>query len=274
MIGLAECYPRMAESQQTPNGAVLAPETAIETVWTSLIPAEQANVLREGADAIEETGAPFLLAGALALATYTGHWRNTKDIDVVIRLVDRDRVIAALARAKFADYFDREPYDRSWIFRGTKDGVLFDVIWALPNHRVGIDEFWFERAQPLLLHGRNYLAAPVEEIVRIKLYVMQRERCDWVDVLNILAASVESISWPWLVDRMGRDLPLLHAALAIFNWMCPGRAHALPAWLRKQFALPRIESEDFGLTEERRVKLFDSRPWFALHQPADQPLER
>jgi hypothetical protein len=73
---------------------------------------------------------------------------------------------------------------------------------------------------------------------------------------------------------MGRDLPLLHAALAIFNWMCPGRAHALPSWLRKQFALPRVETEDFSLTEERRVRLFDSRPWFAPHQPIDRPLER
>ncbi|MEO6004550.1 MAG: hypothetical protein ABIS43_15450 [Opitutus sp.] len=245
-----------------------------EVSWSALIPPEQAAVLRDGAEAIESTGAPFLLAGALALATYTGHWRNTKDIDVVIHSKDRELVIDAVRRAGFEDYHDREPYDRSWIFRGFKDGVLFDVIWALPNHRVGIDDFWFERGRGIVIQGRSFLVAPAEEIIRIKLYVMQRERCDWVDVLNIMAASVESISWPWLVDRMGRDLPLLHAALAIFNWMCPGRAHALPAWLRQQFALPRIESEDFSLTEQRRVRLFDSRPWFAPHQPADQPLER
>jgi hypothetical protein len=210
----------------------------------------------------------------LALATYTGHWRNTKDIDVVIHENDRERVIEAVRRAGFADYYEREAYDRSWIFRGFKDGMLFDVIWALPNHRVGVDAAWFERARTIWLHGRAYTVVPAEELVRIKLYVMQRERCDWVDVLNILAAVSEDISWPWLVERMDRDLPLLHAALAIFNWMCPGRAHALPAWLRKQFALPRVETDDFSLTEERRVRLFDSRPWFALHQPTDQPLER
>jgi hypothetical protein len=192
----------------------------------------------------------------------------------VISAEHRERAIDALLQAGFSDYFDRESYDRSWIFRGVKDGVLFDVIWALPNHRVGIDGAWFERATSLMLNGRSYSVIPMEELIRIKLYVMQRERCDWVDVLNVLAASVEQISWPWLVERMGRDLPLLHAALAIFNWMCPGRAHALPGWLRKQFALPRVETEDFSLTEERRVKLFDSRPWFAPHQPSDRPLER
>ncbi len=245
-----------------------------ETSWSSLIPEDQWRVLLGGTDALEQAGVRFLLGGALALATYTGHWRNTKDVDVIVFEADRDRAIEALKSAGFDDYFEQQAYDRSWIFRGFKDGVLFDVIWALPNHRVGIDDGWFAHARALNLRGRTFHAAPAEEIVRVKLYVMQRERCDWVDVLNILAATVEQISWPWLFERMGRDLPLLHAALAIFNWMCPGRAHALPAWLRKQFALPRIEADDLAATEERRVRMFDSRPWFALHQPDDRPLER
>ena len=267
-------YSFMAEIEDNPT-AVAAPEVGpYECTWSHLIPNEQANVLRTGAELMEQVGSPFLLAGALALATYTGHWRNTKDIDVIIHARDRERVIDVLKQNGFDDYFVQQPYDRSWIFRGIKDGVLFDVIWALPNHRVGVDEAWFERARNVSVGGRSYAVIPAEELVRIKLYVMQRERCDWVDVLNILAGSVETISWSWLVERMDRDLALLHAALAIFNWMCPGRAHALPAWLRKQFALPRVETDDFSLTEERRVKLFDSRPWFAAHQPADQPLER
>lgn len=242
--------------------------------WSQLIPDDQWVVLREGAEALDRAGVSFVLAGALALATYTGHWRNTKDVDVIIRARDREAAIAALQARGFVDYFDREAYDRSWIFRGWRDGVLFDVIWDLPNHRVQVDEPWFERATRLDLRGREFRAAPAEELIRVKLYVMQRERCDWVDVLNVLAGAVERISWPYLVERMGRDLPLLHAALAIFNWMCPGRAHAVPAWLRQQFALTWVESDDLAATEERRVRLFDSRPWFALHQPGDQPLER
>lgn len=254
--------------------AAAVPATAPHAEWSALIPEEQWAVFAGGTQALSDAGVQFLLAGALALATYTGHWRNTKDVDVIVRDSDRERAIDALKRAGFEDYFEREGYDRTWIFRGWKAGVLFDVIWALPNHRVGIDDGWFEHASAVSLRGVRFLVAPAEEIVRVKLYVMQRERCDWVDVLNVLAATVEQISWRRLVQRMGRDLPLLHAALAIFNWMCPGRAHALPAWLRKQFALPRIEADDLAATEERRVRLFDSRPWFALHQPNDRPLER
>ena len=256
------------------NDASKHEERGSEPRWSGLIPDEQWIVFIDGTDALTAAGIPFLLHGALALATYLGHWRNTKDIDVIVTEADHQRAIGALRAAGFEDYFEREAYDRSWIFRGFKDGVLFDVIWALPNHRVEIDEGWFERARPLWLRRRLFATVPVEELIRVKLYVLQRERCDWVDVLNVLAAAVDRIDWEWLVARMGRDLPLLHAVLAVFNWMSPQRARGMPGWLRERFALPPSEEGDLAAMEVRRVRLFDSRPWFALHQPVDQVLER
>lgn len=263
----------MTETQGIPPSTTRAGALP-EAPWSSLIPPEQWQVFQDGVAAIEHAGVPFLLHGAMALATYTGHWRNTKDVDVVVRARDHRAAVDALRRAEFEDYFETLSYDRSWIFRGVKNGVLFDVIWELPNHRVPIDDGWFQRSQPLQLRGRVYAAVPPEELIRVKLYVMQRERCDWVDVLNTLAGAADRIDWRWLVQRMGPDRPLLHAALAIFNWMSPGRAEALPDWVREQFALPRIEPEDPAAMEVRRVRLFDSRPWFAPHQPIDQPLPR
>jgi hypothetical protein len=242
--------------------------------WAALIPADQWDVLVAGTDALREAGVKFLLGGTLALANYTGRWRSTKDVDTIIRPADRTLAIEALQHAGFADYFSREAYDRSWIFRGYKNDVLFDVIWDLPNHRVPVDAAWFERAPALSLRGRSHLVVPAEELVRVKLYVMQRERCDWVDVLNVLAGCGARIDWERLVRRMDRDLPLLQAALAVFNWMCPGRAQAVPTWLRERFALPAPETKGAAGIEERRVRLFDSRPWFAAHHPADQPLQR
>jgi hypothetical protein len=242
--------------------------------WPELIPEDQWRVLEAGVAALKGAGVGFLWHGALAFAACTGHWRNTKDLDAIVRPRDREAAVAAMQRAGFEDYFAQGAYDRSWIFRAVREGVLFDVIWALPNHRVPIDEEWFRRAQPLRLRGREFQAVPAEELVRVKLYVMQRERCDWVDVLNVLAGAVERIDWRWLVERMGRDLPLLQGALAVFNWLSPGRAQALPGWIRERFALPEISPDDPAAMEERRVRLFDSRPWFAAHQPLDQPLPR
>lgn len=262
---LAEAPPGVAESD-----GVGGPEAR----WSGLIPEDQWTVFIEGTDALEAAGIPYLLHGALALATYTGHWRNTKDVDVIVREADHARAIEALRAAGFEDYYPQLAYDRSWIFRGIRNGVLFDIIWELPNHRVPIDEAWFEHARPLWLHGRLFATVPAEELIRVKLYVLQRERCDWVDVLNVLAAAVDRIDWNRLVVRMDRDLPLLQGALAVFNWLSPHRAELLPRWVRERFALPEIDVDDGQAAEERRVRLFDSRPWFALHQPYDRVLER
>lgn len=264
----------MAEAVDAPATEGNAAGDGPEARWSALIPEEQWSVFMAGTGALETAGIPYLLHGALAMATYTGHWRNTKDVDVVVRAPNQQRAIGALRAAGFEDYYPQLAYDRSWIFRGVKDGVLFDVIWALPNHRVQIDEGWFEHARPLWLRGRLFATVPAEELIRVKLYVLQRERCDWVDVLNVLAGAVDKIDWTRLVARMDRDLPLLQGALAVFNWLSPHRAELLPRWLRQQFALPEIDVDDPQAAEERRARLFDSRPWFALHQPCDQVLER
>jgi hypothetical protein len=262
----------VASAQRFPGRS--APAAGDGAPWGGLIAGDQWPVLLAGARALEAADAEFLLAGALALASCTGRWRDTKDVDVVVRPRDADAAVAALRRAGFEDYFAQQAYDRSWIFRGWKDGVLFDVIWELPNHRLPIDDTWFERAREVSLRGLPFAVVPPEEVVRMKLYVMQRERCDWVDVLNVLASTVDEIDWAWLVDRMGRDCALLHGVLAIFNWLCPGRALALPAWVRERFALEENPGGDLAEIEARRVRLLDSRPWFAPHQPADRPLER
>lgn len=242
--------------------------------WADLIPDDQWDVLLAGRDAARQAGVPFLLGGAMALATYTGRWRNTKDIDFMVHRDGFKRLVAALRQYGFDDYYDREPYDRSWIFRAFRDGVILDVIWDLPNHRVEVDEDWFRHARLLQLRDRVFHAMPIEELIRVKLYVMQRERCDWVDVLNAMAGSSGLVDWDHLVRRIGRDVPLLQAALAVFSWLCPGRAAELPAAVRDRFHLPRIDTEDAAAMEVRRVRLFDSRPWFAPHEPVDQPLER
>lgn len=261
-------------SRPSPSAGAGRGGVSTDAAWGRLIPDDQWEHFIAGTRALDAAGVPFVLAGAMALATYTGHWRNTKDVDVIIRDAGHERAVSALQGAGFDDYHDQLAYDRSWIFRGIKGGVLFDIIWALPNHRVEIDNDWFERAQSLRLRGRELLAAPAEEIIRVKLYVLQRERCDWVDVLNLIASAVNELDWRWLVQRMDRDLPLLHGVLAVFNWMSPARARTLPAWLRELFALPLIATEDPAAMEARHVRLFDSRPWFAPHLPVDQPLER
>jgi hypothetical protein len=242
--------------------------------WAELIPQDQWDILLLGCEVAREVKVPLLAGGALAMAAYTSRWRNTKDLDFFVRPGDQVRLIDALKKRGFEDYFPQQEYDRSWIFRGFRDGVILDIIWTLPNHRVDVDEEWFRHARDVNLRGEIIQAVAVEELVRIKLYVMQRERCDWVDVLNLLAGAVDEIDWPLLLSRMDRDLPLLQSILALFAWLSPNRADAIPRDVREKFALPSVATDDAAATEARRVRLLDSRPWFAAFQPEDQPLER
>ena len=80
----------MADTMHKPCLAEETPDVR-EAPWGQLIADEQWQVLQAGTEALEAAGVQFLLAGALALATYTGRWRNTKDIDVMVRAADRAR---------------------------------------------------------------------------------------------------------------------------------------------------------------------------------------
>lgn len=214
----------------------------------------------------------LLLGGAFGLARYIGRWRNTKDLDFFIMREQRDALVDVLNNEGFCDYYDEAPYDRSWIYRGIREGVVVDLIWTLPNHRTRVDATWFEHAVGLPMRGRTFQAVPAEELLWIKLYVLQRDRCDWPDLLNLLSAVSGELDWNRLIRRLGSDLPLLHSLLVLYNWLCPVRARSLPASLRERFQLPELP-EDLGAPEVERAQLLDGRPWYAVLQPTDRAMQ-
>jgi hypothetical protein len=90
------------------------------------------------------------------------------------------------------------------------------------------------------------------------LYVLQRDRSDWPDILNILYATGPSLDWDRLIRRVGSDAPLLEAILTILVWLCPARAVRIPAAVRRRLReaarAPRV-----GIPHD---DLLDTRPWF------------
>src|SRR5437868_1442810 len=88
--------------------------------WADAISQEEWTIYRAAIRAVREADIPFLLGGGFALATYTGRWRDTKDIDFYILPEDRQRAMRALTEAGFEDYFPRLRYDRKWIYRSVR----------------------------------------------------------------------------------------------------------------------------------------------------------
>jgi hypothetical protein len=249
-----------------------AQPAASDPDWLQLVSFEHIQALRHVQDTMRKAGVNVLVGGAFALARHVGRWRGTKDVDFFIRPADREKAVNALLSAGFEDYYDRVTYDRSWIFRGHRSDALVDLIWTLPNHVTEVDDRWYQYSVPFTMGGDEYRVIPAEELIRIKMYVMQRDRCDWPDVINLLRITGPQLDWARLLGELGDDVPLAHAVLILFNWLAPDQARTLPDWVRARFALPSVTPEQSQELERTRTWMLDSRPWYAAFLTADRPM--
>lgn len=225
---------------------------------TDIVPEQDWAVYHDAIRAFESARIAFAVGGGMAYGCYVSRPRYTKDLDLFVLPHDRERVIAAMTACGFTDYFEVQEYQRHWIYRGHRDGLILDCIWQMANERAMVDESWLARGPVTLIHDTPVRLVPAEEILWGKLYVLQRERSDWPDVLNLLASTGATLDWPRLVHRLGVDLPLLSAVVQLFAWVAPRDARRLPpdAWELLQLAPPTPD-----VTDDSRAALLDSREW-------------
>lgn len=235
----------------------------IDPAWTAMIPREQADALVEATSHLERAGVHALLGGAFAIGRHVGRWRGTKDIDFFVRPAQRQAAIDALLKAGFKDYHEQLAYDRSWIFRAFRDNALIDIIWTIPNHVTDVDDEWFARAASFPFEGRRCSTVPLEELIWIKLFVLQRDRCDWPDVINLLRRNAKILDWERLIDRLDDHEPLLIAVLQVLDWLAPAVVTEFPTWVLSRFHLRERPQVLTAEEEARRAALLDSRPWYA-----------
>ncbi len=234
----------------------------VQTAWQAQIPDEQWSVYQRVLAEARARGLRYALGGAVALATYTGQWRNTKDLDLFILPAERDAVVEMLASLGLEDYFEREEYDRGWIYRTCLCETIVDVIWSMANRRAEVDEDWLTRGPSVELRGEVARVLPAEEVIWNKIYILHHDRCDWTDVLNLIYAVGPELDWQRLLDCLDPDERLLAGVMSVFAWLCPGRAAALPAWLWERLQLTAPQTGSAPEVDRQRVDLLDSRPWF------------
>lgn len=235
---------------------------------TAPIPHTQWAVYRAVIAEARRRGVPFALGGGLAVSVYTGHWRASKDLDIYVLRRDRGAMMDITRGAGLEDYFDRAPYDRSWIYRSWNGDAIVDIMWAMANQRAPVDERWLSCGAAVTVNGERVRVLPVEEMIWDKLYVLQRDRCDWPEALKLIYAAGDTLDWEHLFTSVADDLPLLAGALSVFRWLCPGRARAFPGWVWERVAVAGPPPDDAPDTERRRIDLLDRRAWFAAREPA------
>jgi hypothetical protein len=246
-----------------------SPRAQLVMRWAADVPVAQWGIFRNASQMALRRGIAHAMGGAFAVAVHTGRWRNTKDMDFYVRPEDRQRMVAVLDELGLSDYYDREAYDRGWIYRATTGDTIVDVIWSMANRRASVDDGWLARAPRVSARGVSVQVVPVEEMIWAKLYVLQRDRCDWPDVLNMIDANRDRLDWQHLLQRLGPDAPLLAGVLNMYAWLSPGRSRSLPENLWPQLGLAQPPSGPDVI--EGRVALLDSRPWFGHQRGDDTP---
>ncbi|MGN6367472.1 MAG: hypothetical protein ACTHN5_04345 [Phycisphaerae bacterium] len=244
-----------------------------EVSWAHLIPAEQWSVYERTVQLSQERGIAFAVGGGIAFSHYASRWRNTKDLDIYVMPDDRYAMIQVVRDAGLVDYFDVHDYDRGWIFRShDTHGIIVDIIWQMANYRAQVDRGWLARGDVVNVHGTTLRLLPPEELIWSKLYVVQRDRCDWGDLLNILNCRGDRLDWAHLLMRVGEDRRVLAALLELFAWTCPDKAKAFPTSLWKTLGIAGPSAEPGGeatspAAAAAHVRLLDSRDWFGPNQP-------
>lgn len=213
--------------------------------------------------AARAAGLDFAIGGGMAVSLHTGAWRRGKDIDLYVLPEAREAMVKVTRAAGLSDYHALQPYDRAWIYRAHGEGVIVDVMWALANRFGEVDRGWLEASVPAELGGQRFGVLGPVELVWSKLHVLQRDRCDWPDLLNLLHAAGPGLDWERLIDGLPGDEPLLAALLTVFAWAVPGRARALP---ERVFERLRLAQPAAGPPlDAARIDRLDTRPWFLPH---------
>jgi len=227
--------------------------------------AEHRSVYFEALDALRRSGVPFMVGGAFAVWHYTGLWRNTHDIDVYVVQDDVARAAAALDSAGFADLGEQAPGDDQWIYHSRCGDLIFDVIWRFANLVNHVKPDWFERASVGEFLDLELRFLPLEEFLWIKVFVINRHRCDWPDVMHMIQAQCRAIDWPRLLSLLGEHWLLFASLIDLFDWQFPQSMGCIPDSVRDELAERRLRYREDHPVYANREHLLD--PW--LHLRAD-----
>jgi hypothetical protein len=173
---------------------------------------------------LETANVPFLIGGAFAQSRYTKRYRETKDLDLIIRRAD---VPAAMAACEQAGYRTELTFPH-WLAKIRDDQYVLDVVFSSGNGVLEVDEDWFTYAVDNELMGRPVKLCPVEELLWSKAFIQERERYDGNDVLHLLHARGAVLDWNRLLARFSEHWAILLGHLVLFMFVYPDRRGTIP----------------------------------------------
>jgi hypothetical protein len=221
----------------TPESSRLKPdEQKSLTHGEFWIPEAERDVYRSALETLNRAGVPYVVSGLYAIHHYTGLYRETKDLDLLLE----PTVVVDAARALRAEGFRTKLEDAHWIAKALK-GAQIDLIYGMGNGIGFIDAPWYRYSRPGILAATPVRVAPPEELIWHRLFIGERHRFDMADVVHLILHLGVDLDWDRLLARVGTDWRLLASQLHFFDYVYPGEGDKIPDPVRN--ALGRLQRE-------------------------------
>jgi predicted nucleotidyltransferase len=202
---------------------------------------------QEALKQLNESGIPFLLAGAFALRAYTGIYRDTKDMDIFCKPIDYPKIVKL-----FTDQgYQAEITDARWLAKVFKDEHYMDIIFDTVNNICKVDDSWFEHATEGVVFNIPVRLIGPEELIWCKTYVQNRERFDGADVNHIFFKKGHELNWQHLYSRMEQHWHLLLERILNFQFVYPSERDTVPRWLFDELIARAQEQYDIPVPVEK-----------------------
>jgi hypothetical protein len=208
---------------------------------------DEINARARAVGLLLDAGVPFVVGGAYAYATYTGIYRDTKDLDLFPRKRDAGRALEVLE----LDGWRTERTDEVWLYKAFKGEYFVDFIFSSGNGVAVVDEEWFEHAKTATVFGHRCLVAPAEEIIWSKSFVNERERYDGADVNHLILKAGRQMDWERVLRRFDRYWEVLFSHLMMFRFSYPSERDIVPDWLMAELLSRTLETVKEGTWEEQ-----------------------
>ncbi|QRO02581.1 nucleotidyltransferase [Archangium violaceum] len=208
---------------------------------------EEINARGRAIEVLLDAGVPFLVGGAYAYATYTGIYRDTKDLDLFPRKRDAERALVALEK----DGWRTERADEVWIYKAYRGEYFVDFIFSSGNGVATVDDEWFVHARSASVFGYRCLIAPAEEMIWSKAFVNERERYDGADINHLILKMGTGMDWERLLRRFDRYWEVLLSHLMMFRFAYPCERDLIPTWLMTELMSRTLDTLKEGNWDER-----------------------
>ena len=152
------------------------------------------DVLKRVAQILREADIEFALGGGLSAWVHGGP-PTENDVDILIREVDADAVLAALEAAGLETA--RPP--EGWLVKAWSDGVLVDLMYEPAG--IVVDAEYLERCEVRNVAAVRMRVIAVEDLLVGKLLALTEHHLDYAPILEHARALREQVDWGQVEER-------------------------------------------------------------------------